>query len=103
MTPSKFQAPPKSINADWTPLVDRFLAKIEGMTSGEAAARFGLGAAAVTAWRVKRRRGDPVLGLRAKYHEPLLRALETEGPTDTIPIHGLVSLRQRPPRFRDAS
>lgn len=79
---------------DWTKQVDLFLARVKGMSAPEVASRYGLGKEAILSWRRKRERGESVTGLRQKYQEALLRALDLEVRASTIPIHGPVKLRR---------
>ena len=79
---------------DWTEQVDDFLARVKGMPASEVAARYGVGKEAVLSWRRKRDRGDAVTGLRAKYQEALLRALELDVRVATIPILKPVKFRR---------
>lgn len=87
-----------SRRSDWTKQVDLFLARVRGMPAPEAAARYGLGKEAILSWRRKRERGEPVTGLRAKYQEALVRALDLDVRASTIPILGPVKFRRTPAR-----
>lgn len=83
------------MNIDWTMEVDRALAKLGPMTASEAEARYGISAAMIIRWRRMRREGVLVKSLRAHNRNALLRLVDTEYESGSIPISERARFRSR--------
>lgn len=85
-----------------TDRVDEVLARLEGMNSREAAARYGFGPDALAIWRRRRSRGEVVKMIRTRNARAMERVLENEvvGPPG-IPISVHVNIPT--PLFRFVS
>jgi hypothetical protein len=86
---------------DWTAMVDEALARMEGMTGREAGGRSGISPECVYDWRVRRRKGRTIHEVRGANREALLRFLESDYQTGSIPIPARARIRRSPgPRAR---
>ncbi|MBW3630752.1 MAG: hypothetical protein KY464_15855 [Gemmatimonadetes bacterium] len=91
---------------DLTAEIDRGLEALRGVNGREATERYGFGREAVTTWRRRRERGEPILEIRKKNRAALNRLLRgdplgsripgLEGVSGALPSR-IAAERARPP------
>lgn len=93
-----FFDPPAVRPPTWTELVDRALAQWEGMTGREVGERLGIRPDVIRQWRRRRSKREPILQVRGRNAEVLLRFLERGFDEGVIPLQARVHPYRRPAR-----